>query len=108
MTCADCDNNGCPECRLPRLPRYHHCDRCDSDHDVTLVDYDPMSDGPGDIVSEWLCQECRNNMTVAELRVMLKAGLVRASGRTGDGRVTSYSLTHAGRVLLSHALKRDP
>lgn len=57
MTCTDCDNNGCPECRLPR---YHHCDQCDSDHDVTLVEYDALVDGLGYTETEWLCRGCRD------------------------------------------------
>ena len=39
-------------------------------------------------------------LSPAELDAALAAGLVRARGRTKDGRVTEYELTRAGQLLL--------
>lgn len=46
-------------------------------------------------------------LTAAELRSALDAGLVRPSGRTGDGRIRSYCLTAAGRILLGNRLTAE-
>lgn len=51
--------------------------------------------------------EVIGRMTVVELRAAEAAGLVRAAGRTGDGRVTRYELTGVGRILLGNRLEAE-
>lgn len=46
-------------------------------------------------------------ITKEELQLMLAAGLLRASRRTADGRVTEYTLTHAGRLFVQRGETAD-
>ncbi len=34
-----------------------------------------------------------------DLALLLRLGLIEVTGRTADGKVTEYKLTHAGRTL---------
>lgn len=38
-----------------------------------------------------------------DLRAMLDAGLLRATGQTADGKVQCYELTHLGRMMVERA-----
>lgn len=40
------------------------------------------------------------DLTPAELADLIRLGLLEATRRTPDGRVTEYRLTHAGRTLV--------
>lgn len=41
------------------------------------------------------------DMTQRELGVLVRAGALAPTGRTRDGRVTSYRITHLGEMLLT-------
>lgn len=43
-----------------------------------------------------------HGITPAVLRQLERGGLVEAIGKTPDGKVTIYALTHAGRVLFGN------
>lgn len=43
------------------------------------------------------------DLTQADLEIAVRAGLICAVGRTRDGRVIKYELTHAARVLIARA-----
>lgn len=44
-----------------------------------------------------------SDFTEGELRLFLELELITPVARTADGVVTSYALTHAGRVLTGRA-----
>lgn len=47
-----------------------------------------------------------DRLSPADLRAMLRGGLVVESGATPSGKVRSYRLTAAGRILLQNQLNR--
>jgi DNA-binding MarR family transcriptional regulator len=48
-----------------------------------------------------------STLSLHDLAAMLRAGLLVETGRTLDGRATSYRLTPAGRAILQNQLDTE-